>query len=107
MKHVLDLEIRMAKSTQRLNELEFTEENSNTSEKLMIPEKNLTHKETFISPFEFRNLIKAEPRKTNRKRRKPGRSMIPTDTPEKDQLEQEKITVRRTSLKNKKLLAKY
>lgn len=37
----------------------------------------------FISPKEFRPPIKAGPR-SNKRRRKPGRSIIATDTPEKD-----------------------
>lgn len=42
---------------------------------------------TVISPFEFRFQIKAGPRKLNQKPRKLGRSMIATDTPEKNEIE--------------------
>lgn len=77
---------------------------ANSPEILMTLEKDLTNKENFISPFEFRNPINAGPRQTNRKRRKPGRSMIATDTPEKDQLEQEKNT--RNILKKQKVTRK-
>lgn len=60
---------------------------------------------SFKSPFEFRNPIKAGPRKTNRKRRKPGRSMIATDTPEKTLIEQEKnAKKRKTETKKNKVI---
>lgn len=42
------------------------------------------------SPFEFRNPIKAGPRKSKRKARKLGRSLIATDTPEKLEIEMDK-----------------
>lgn len=42
-----------------------------------------TKPEVFVSPFQFRDSIKAGPRKTNRQPRKLGRSIIVTDTPEK------------------------
>ncbi|CAG9584655.1 unnamed protein product [Danaus chrysippus] len=60
---------------------------------------------SFKSPFDFRNPIKAGPRKTNRKRRKPGRSLILTDTPEKTLIEQEKNAVKRkTEAKKSKII---
>lgn len=62
---------------------------------------------TFKSPFLFRNPIKAAPRKTDRKRRKAGRSLIATDTPEKLLLEQEKnVTKIRQEAKRKKIVRK-
>lgn len=60
---------------------------------------------SFKSPFDFRNPIKAGPRKTNRKRRKPGRSLILTDTPEKTLIENEKNSVKRkTEAKKSKII---
>ncbi|VVD01034.1 unnamed protein product [Leptidea sinapis] len=40
----------------------------------------------FISPLEFRGLRKADPRKGSRAARRKGKTMIATDTPEKDQI---------------------
>lgn len=65
-----------------------------------------TAKPTFKSPFEFRDPIKAGPRKTNGKRRKPGRSLIPTDTPEKTMIEQEKNMIKRRSEAKKRKISR-
>lgn len=58
-------------------------------------------KSSFMSPFEFRDSIKAGPRKSNRKRRA-GRSIIATDTPEKARIEQEKTAAKRRNEAKKK-----
>lgn len=60
------------------------------------------NKEIFISPFEFRNPIKAGPRKSNRKPRKLGKSLIATDTPEKTQIELEKSNIKKRKLSKEK-----
>lgn len=63
---------------------------------ILTPLSNSTlSSSSFISPFSFRDPIKAGPRKTDRKKRKAGRSLIPTDTPEKLLIEQEKNAVKR------------
>lgn len=56
----------------------------NESDSKTAANKNSHHGPSpkFISPMDFRAPLKAQPRKGNRKR-KAGRSMIPTDTPEK------------------------
>ncbi|KAL4711553.1 hypothetical protein ACJJTC_018855 [Scirpophaga incertulas] len=56
---------------------------------------------TVISPFEFRSQIKAGPRKSNRKPRKLGCSMIATDTPEKNEIELVKASAK-TKMKEAK-----
>lgn len=56
-----------------------------------LHEKSPAKKSTsgFVSPFQFRDVLKAGPRQ-NKRNRKPGRSLIATDTPEKYQIEQAK-----------------
>nr|CAI5826561.1 unnamed protein product [Callosobruchus analis] len=51
--------------------------------------------QAFISPFDFREPIKAGPRKSNKKRRRLDRSLIATDTPEKTEIEIEKAATKR------------
>ncbi|CAH2108862.1 unnamed protein product [Euphydryas editha] len=51
----------------------------------------------FVSPSQFRQPLKALPR-ANKRKRKPGRSLIATDTPEK-----ENIRIQRLEVKKKKL----
>lgn len=51
----------------------------------------------FVSPSQFRQPLKALPR-ANKRKRKPGRSLIATDTPEK-----ENIRIQRSEAKKKKL----
>lgn len=51
----------------------------------------------FVSPNQFRQPLKALPR-TNKRKRKPGHSLIATDTPEK-----ENIRIQRLEVKKKKL----
>lgn len=51
----------------------------------------------FVSPSQFRQPLKALPR-ANKRKRKPGRSLIATDTPEK-----ENIRMQRSEVKKKKL----
>lgn len=71
--------------------LDFTEkENKAAQENSSINDSSQTSHKKFIDPTEFRPPIKAKPRKNVRKNRKKGRSMIPTDTPEKEQIELEK-----------------
>ena len=58
----------------------------------------------FVSPFQFRDPIKAGPRKNNRKPRKLGRSLIATDTPEKTEIQMEKtVTKKRKEVKKKRI----
>ncbi|XP_045762732.1 uncharacterized protein LOC123865623 [Maniola jurtina] len=52
----------------------------------------------FVSPSQFRQPLKAMPRANIRRRRKPGRSLIATDTPEK-----ENIRLQRSEIKKRKL----
>lgn len=65
---------------------------------------------SFSSPFQFRGLPKADKRKGNRAPRRKGKSMIATDTPNKDEIEQrflEKTAKKRKTaakLKKKKVL---
>lgn len=55
-------------------------------------------KKTFQSPKDVLPALKAGPRNNKRKRRKLGKSMIATDTPEKDQITQERLkTLKRKS----------
>lgn len=62
------------------------------------------NKKTFLSPFEFMSPIKAPPRKNNRKSRKPGRSLIATDTPEKTEIEMAKASsLKRNNPKRRKV----
>nr|CAI5818512.1 unnamed protein product [Callosobruchus analis] len=69
--------------------------------------KGNNNTQAFISPFDFREPIKAGPRKSNRKRRRLGRSIIATDTPEKAEIEMEKAaTKRKKALKRKKVSRK-
>ncbi|KAK9879928.1 hypothetical protein WA026_008435 [Henosepilachna vigintioctopunctata] len=64
-------------------------------------------KSKIISPFEFRNPIKAGPRKSKRKTRKLGRSLIATDTPEKLEIEMDKnLTKKRKEAKKRKTAKK-
>lgn len=68
---------------------------------LSSPSKSGT-KPSFTSPFDFRGAIKAGPGKNKRKRRKPGRSLIAPDTPEKTLTEEEKMNKK----KNKSTIQK-
>lgn len=56
----------------------------------------------FIGPEEIRGYPKAEPRKETQKGRKKGRSMIPTDTPEKDELEERQRAKKQTPIEKQK-----
>lgn len=62
---------------------------------------------TTISPFQFRPPIKAGPRKSTRKPRKLGRSLIATDTPEKLEIEKDKnMSKKRKEAKKRKITKK-
>nr|CAI5851175.1 unnamed protein product [Callosobruchus analis] len=95
----------------------ITEGNSRISPERIVPKpssvstpltpKGNNNTQAFISPFDFREPIKAGPRKSNRKRRRLGRSIIATDTPEKAEIEMEKAaTKRKKALKRKKVSRK-
>lgn len=58
----------------------------------------------FNSPFDFRGLPKAGPRKKGRTERRKGKSMIATDTPNKNEIEQR--TEEKTKRQNRKTSAK-
>ncbi|KAL3269850.1 hypothetical protein HHI36_008908 [Cryptolaemus montrouzieri] len=58
-------------------------------------QRNLTANENFISPAQFRPHLKAQPRKNIRKSRKKGKSIIVKDTPEKDEIERERLAKKR------------
>ncbi|KAG5894038.1 hypothetical protein JTB14_037883 [Gonioctena quinquepunctata] len=60
-----------------------------------VNESSQTGHKKFIDPTEFRPPFKAKPRKNIRKNRKRGRSMIATDTPEKEQIEKEEQAKKR------------
>lgn len=67
----------------------------------------IVDKQPIISPFQFRDPIKAAPRKSNRKERKLGRSLIATDTPEKLEIEMtKKLTNKRKEAKKRKVTKK-
>ncbi|KAG5878604.1 hypothetical protein JTB14_004901 [Gonioctena quinquepunctata] len=60
-----------------------------------VNESSQTGHKKFIDPTEFRPPFKAKPRKNIRKNRKRGRSMIATDTPEKEQIDKERQAKKR------------
>lgn len=67
----------------------------------------LPHAKTqaFVSPKDFRQPLRAAARKGNTKNRKKGRSLIATDTPEKDQLAMEKGSkIRKVPAKTKRVV---
>lgn len=64
---------------------------------VLVKPGSSNQKSNFISPEVFKGFPKAEDRKKNNKKPKRGRSFIPTDTPEKEKLEE---------LHNAKLLKK-
>lgn len=61
---------------------------------------------TIISPFQFRDPIKAGPRKSTRKPRKLGRSLIATDTPEKIEIEMHKNLSKKRKVAKKRKISK-
>ncbi|XP_055922503.1 uncharacterized protein LOC129953377 [Eupeodes corollae] len=66
-------------------EFNHTEKNKESEEIGNIPPTE------FVSPSQFKPPIKAKPRTNNRQNKKKGRSLIATDTPEKEEILQNKI----------------
>lgn len=56
---------------------------------------------SFKSPEEFMPALKAGPRTGRRKTRKLGKSMVATDTPEKDQIAEERKKAQGKNLRQK------
>lgn len=80
-------------------EKENTQSQENLSTVMDISQNTLqeAEKQQFIAPSDFRPPVKAQPRKNIRKNRKKGRSLIATDTPEKEEIFREKQAKKRRS----------
>lgn len=70
-------------------------EHSSTATEILQNKSQKTNEEEFITPADFRPTLKGQPRKNSRKNRKKGRSLIATDTPEKEEIARENEAKRR------------
>ncbi|XP_050303079.1 uncharacterized protein LOC126740901 [Anthonomus grandis grandis] len=77
------------------NQTDGIEKNLNIESPIPSTSYQQNNENIFISPKEFQPPLRAAARKNTRKRRKAGRSLIATDTPEKDLLEMEQQGKRR------------